>query len=150
MFFPYFSLVMETSRLITAWAQGWVPAGKAGCADLTVTEQDKMLASLFGIRGNWALEGLSLFSSVMQLVSGRAGIPIQVPCPLSLFLFFSFSFFSFIFFFYFLGPHMWHMEVPRLGIEFRATAASLCHSHSNMGSKPRLWPVAQLTSVPDP
>ena len=44
MFFPYFSLVMETSRLITAWAQGWVPAGKAGCADLTVTEQDKMLA----------------------------------------------------------------------------------------------------------
>ena len=23
----------------------------------------------------------------------------------------------FLFFFFFLGPHMWHMEVPRLGVE---------------------------------
>ena len=34
--------------------------------------------------------------------------------------------------FIFLGLHLQHMEVPRLGI--RATAASLNHSHSNARS----------------
>ena len=34
----------------------------------------------------------------------------------------------FFFFFDFLGPHMWHMEVPRLGVE-SAVAASLCRSN---------------------
>ena len=32
----------------------------------------------------------------------------------------------------------------------RAVAAGLHHSHSNMGSKPRLRPTAQLTATPDP
>ena len=31
-----------------------------------------------------------------------------------------------------------------------ATAASLCHSHSNTGSKPHLWPTTQLVATPDP
>ena len=31
-----------------------------------------------------------------------------------------------------------------------ATAASLCHSHSNARSKPHLWPLPQLMAVPDP
>ena len=31
-----------------------------------------------------------------------------------------------------------------------AIAAGLCHSHSNMGSKPHLWPIPQLTAMPDP
>ena len=31
-----------------------------------------------------------------------------------------------------------------------ATAASLCHSHSNVGSKPSLQPTSQLTAMPDP
>ena len=31
-----------------------------------------------------------------------------------------------------------------------ATAASLCHSHSNVGSEPHLQPTAQLTATPDP
>ena len=30
-----------------------------------------------------------------------------------------------------------------------ATAASLCHSHSNTGSKWHLQPIAQLTATPD-
>jgi len=36
-----------------------------------------------------------------------------------LFFFFSFSFFSFFFFlaFVFVGPYLWHMEVPRLWVE---------------------------------
>ena len=29
----------------------------------------------------------------------------------------SLSFFFFSFFFVFLRPHLWHMEVPRLGVE---------------------------------
>ena len=33
----------------------------------------------------------------------------------------------------FLGPHPWHMEIPRLEVE-SATAAGLYHSHSNVVS----------------
>ena len=32
----------------------------------------------------------------------------------------------------------------------RATAAGLCHSHSNTGSEPHLQPIPQLTAMPDP
>ena len=32
----------------------------------------------------------------------------------------------------------------------RAVAAGLCHGHSNAGSKPHLWPSAQLTATLDP
>ena len=36
----------------------------------------------------------------------------------------------FIYFFVLLGPHTWHLEVPRLGTgRIGATAAGLCHSH---------------------
>ena len=60
---------------------------------------------------------------------------------------------SFFFFFVFLGPHLWHMEVPRRGVEWQlllpvyataiatpdlSHACDLHHSHSNAGSKPRL------------
>ena len=31
-----------------------------------------------------------------------------------------------------------------------ATASSLCHSHSNMGSELCLWPTPQLRAMPDP
>ena len=31
-----------------------------------------------------------------------------------------------------------------------AIAAGLCHSHSNLGSKPRLQPTPQLVTTPDP
>ena len=51
-------------------------------------------------------------------------------------------------FFWFLGPHLWHMEVPR-GL-IRATAASLQHSHSNEGSELRLQPTPQIMAVLDP
>ena len=35
----------------------------------------------------------------------------------------------------FLGLHLWHMEVPRLGSRIRAIAAGLHHSHSHAGSE---------------
>ena len=54
------------------------------------------------------------------------------------------GFFVFFLFFAFLRPHLWHMEVPRLGVEIRATAASLHYSHSNTGSKSRLRPTPHI------
>ena len=54
--------------------------------------------------------------------------------------------FSFI---VFLGLHLQHMEVPRLGVQIGTAAAGLYHSHSNSGSKLHLQPTLQLTAMPD-
>ena len=56
----------------------------------------------------------------------------------------------FFFFSFFLGPHPQHMEVPVLWGQIGATAASLCHSHSNTGSEPHLRPTPQLRATLDP
>ena len=51
----------------------------------------------------------------------------------------------------FLGPHLLHIEAPRLGVESELTvAASLHHRHSNAGSKPHLPPTPQLMAMLDP
>ena len=50
----------------------------------------------------------------------------------------------------FLGPHLRHMEVPRLGVKLEgAIAAGLCHSHSKARSEPGLHPASQLTATLD-
>ena len=36
------------------------------------------------------------------------------------------------------------------GSQIRAVAAGLHHSHSNVGSEPRLQPIPQFTATPDP
>ena len=64
--------------------------------------------------------------------------------------FFFFLFSLSLFFFAFWGPHLQHMEIPTLGSQIRTTAASLHHSHSNLGSEPHLWPTPQLMAMPDP
>ena len=50
----------------------------------------------------------------------------------------------FLFYFFWLlslwGPHLWCVEVPRLGGLMGTIAAGLCHSHSNTISKLHLWP----------
>ena len=51
--------------------------------------------------------------------------------------------FIYLFIFYFLGPNLWHVEVPGLGV--KNIAAGLHHSHSNVGSKICLQPTLQLT-----
>ena len=50
----------------------------------------------------------------------------------------------------FLGPLLWHMEIPRLGGLIGAVAASLCQSHSSTESEPHLPPTPQLKAPPDP
>ena len=59
-----------------------------------------------------------------------------------------FFFFFFFLLFCFLGPHPWHMEAPTLGV--KSVAASLHHSHSNVGSEPHLRTTPQLTTTLDP
>ena len=46
--------------------------------------------------------------------------------------------FFFFFFFCFLGPHLWHTEVPGLGVKSELQLAGLHHSYSNARSKPHL------------
>ena len=53
------------------------------------------------------------------------------------------------FLFRILGPHLWHMEVPRLGAN-QSYGCWPSHSHSNLGSKLCLWPTPQLTEKLDP
>ena len=48
-----------------------------------------------------------------------------------------------------LGLHLQHMEVPRLGVESGAVAASLHHSHINARSEPHLQPTPQFMVTPD-
>ena len=75
-------------------------------------------------------------------------LPWETPsenCPTeSVLNFFLFPFLPF--FFCFLGLHLLHMEVSRLGSNhwIGAEAAGLCHSHSNTGSKLHLQPTTQL------
>ena len=47
------------------------------------------------------------------------------------------------FFFFFLGLYLWHMEVPRLGVQLKLQLPA-AHSHSNIGSEP-----CQITAMPD-
>ena len=51
-----------------------------------------------------------------------------------------------------LGPHPWHREVPRPGVqsELQLLATAASHSHSNAGSEPHLQSVPQLTARPGP
>ena len=55
----------------------------------------------------------------------------------------------FIFFSLFMSPPEAYGSSQARG-RIRAAAAGVHHSHSNMGSKPRLWPIPQLMATPDP
>ena len=55
----------------------------------------------------------------------------------------------FLFLLSFLGPCLWHMEVPRLGVKLELQLAGLYHSHSNARSDLNLQPMLQLTATPD-
>ena len=56
---------------------------------------------------------------------------------------------QFFFFFFLLGPHLWHMEVPRLGAKSELQLpANLCHS--NTGFTWHLQPTLPLMATLDP
>ena len=88
----------------------------------------------------WSVVSLLSFASMYFLISSLISSVIHWLFSTMLFSFYMFVFFAFFFllliflsFFwggvFFLGPHLWHVEVPKLGVN-RAVAASLCHSHS--------------------
>ena len=53
----------------------------------------------------------SIHEDMGSIWASFSGLRIQLSCELQFFLFYFFlSFLSF------LGPHLWHMEVPRLGV----------------------------------
>ena len=56
----------------------------------------------------------------------------------------------FVCLFFFLGLHLWHMEVSRLGGLIRETAVGLYHSPSSARSEPHLQPTPQFKATLDP
>ena len=58
-------------------------------------------------------------------------------------------FFLFVFLFCFLGLHLWHMEVPRLGTESELQLQAYATATAMQGSEPLLQPVLQLVAIPD-
>ena len=64
-----------------------------------------------------------------------------------LFIYDYYYFLSFVF----LGLHLRHMEVLRLGVKLELLLPACTHqSHSNVGFEPHLRPTPQLTATPDP
>ena len=59
------------------------------------------------------------------------------------------AYYYFFFFLLFRATPMAYGSSQARG-QIRATAAGLCHSHSNAGSKPCLQPTPQLPAMPDP
>ena len=55
-----------------------------------------------------------------------------------------FFFLSFVF----LGPHLLHMEVPRLGVQ--SELQLMAYTTAIATSDPCLQPTSQLTAMPDP
>ena len=51
--------------------------------------------------------------------------------------------------FVFLGPHLWHTEVPRLGVKPDLQLPAYATATAIPGSEPRLRPTPQLTATPD-
>ena len=84
----------------------------------------------------------------------------HVPCPQSMYQLFvvpseylSLSdiivvlFYIFLLFLKFLGPHLWHMEVPRLGVKWEQQLLAYATAHGNIGSlthwgRPGIEPVS--------
>ena len=61
-----------------------------------------------------------------------------------------FSYFLFVCLFCCLGPHLWHREVPRLGVESKLQLpAYTTPQQCQIRTKPHLGPTPQLTATPD-
>ena len=55
----------------------------------------------------------------------------------------------FFYFFVFLGPHLWHMEVPRLGVESELWSPAYTTA-VGMTDPSCICDLPQLTATPDP
>ena len=52
--------------------------------------------------------------------------------------------FGFLFFFFYLGPHLQHVEVPRLAVKSEPQLLAYATATANAGSEPHLWLMLQL------
>ena len=62
---------------------------------------------------------------------------------------FNFLFFSFLLIFVFLGLHLWHMEVPRLGVESELQLLAYTIATATWDQSCICRPIPQLTATPD-
>ena len=58
--------------------------------------------------------------------------------------------YPFIFYFFFLGPHLWHMEVLRLGVESELQLPASAAATATSDLSCYLWPTAQPAATMDP
>ena len=50
----------------------------------------------------------------------------------------------------FLGPLLWHMEIPRLGVKLEPQPLAYARATATRDLKPHLQPTPQLMATPDP
>ena len=112
-----------------------IAKAKECCLDVHLKEKFKCLLDRSFIPGVWA---------------GATGLGVRGPVThWSPYGWWWWVFFL-TFFFLLLQPHLWHMEVPGLGVKLELQLLAYGHSHSNAGSEPWLRPTPQLTAMPDP
>ena len=51
---------------------------------------------------------------------------------------------------FFKGPHLRHIKVPSLGVEWKLQLPAYTTGRANTGSEPRLRPTPQITATLDP
>ena len=90
-----------------------------------------------------------LASFVIDSLTLRVWVYFRVLCSTHLYVSFGTNgtFILFYFFLFRATPAVYGSSWARS--EIRAAAAGLCHSHSNVGSKPHMWPTPQLTAMQD-
>ena len=96
---------------------------------LSIQGEECLKMLVFHIIGHHEMQGFTLKAKTIASNKKTGFIYILwklLTCYISLIFFF------FLSFFFFLGPHPWHIEVPRLGV---AVAAGLHHSHSSARSE---------------
>ena len=85
------------------------------------------------------MESLSFFDTAHDISTFTIFLDEALPgCEKAIILNNGGHFIKLLLFFFFsvLGPHLQHMEVPRLWVKLELQLLGLRHSHSNAGSKP--------------
>ena len=134
------STLTDSLKYIKIWEMYWVAGNWNHKTNYKAPHKKKKL-SLFRMK----LSDLSQITSIIISYSHRSRAYCQQTSLFQL------MWIHEKFFFFFLvaaAPAAYGSSWVRGWI--RAAAASLLHSHSNMGSELHLWPMPQLVAIPDP